>query len=55
MITYVDKTYVLDAIEQQKNGKAPGPDKVTVTFVVKDEREFIAHPLLVRAVSQNVV
>ena len=36
---------MLDAIDQLKNGKAPGPDKVTV-ILVKDPREFIAHPLM---------
>ena len=41
----VDKTYVLAAIDQLKNGKAPGPDKVTVALV-KDANEFIAHLLM---------
>ena len=36
---------MLAAIDQPKNGKAPGPDKVTVTLV-KGEKEFIAHPLI---------
>ena len=46
----VDKTYVLTAIDQLKNGKAPGPDKVTVTLV-KDAKDFIAHPLMLIYIS----
>ena len=41
----VDKKYVMNAINQLKNGKASGPDKVTITLV-KDACEFIAHPLM---------
>ena len=41
----VDKMFVLDAINQLKNGKASGPDKITVTLR-KDAREFIACPLM---------
>ena len=41
----VDNKYVLNAINQLKNGKASGPDKITVTLV-KDASEFIAHPLM---------
>ena len=41
----VNKRYVLPGIDQLKNGKAPGPDKVTVTLV-KDAKDFIAHPLI---------
>ena len=45
LFTTVDKAYVLDAINQLKNGKASGPYNVSVTLV-KDAREFIAHPLM---------
>ena len=45
MFRTVDKTYVLDAINQLKNGKASGPDNVSVTLV-KDAKEFIANPLM---------
>ena len=41
----VNRTYLLAAIDQLKNGKAPGPDKVTAT-PVKDAKEFIAYPLI---------
>ena len=41
----VDKKYVMNAINQLKNGKASGPDKITITLV-KDASEFIAHPLM---------
>ena len=39
------KMYVLDAINQLKNGKASGPDNVSVTLV-KDAKGFIANPLM---------
>ena len=45
MFRTVDKTYVLDAINQLRNGKASGPDNVSVTLV-KDAKKFIAHPLM---------
>ena len=35
----------MNAINQLKNGKASGPDKVTITLV-KDAREFISHSLM---------
>ena len=31
----IDENYILDAINQLKNGKASGPDKVSIT-IVKD-------------------
>ena len=37
--------YVLDAIGQLKNGKASGPDKVTIKLV-KDTVKFIANPIM---------
>ena len=41
----IDKKYVINAINQLKNGKASDPDKVTITLV-KDVCESIAHPLM---------
>ena len=41
----IDKKYVMNAINRLKNGKASGPDKVTITLV-KDVCESIAHPLM---------
>ena len=35
----------MNAINQLKNGKASGPDKITITLV-KDASEFSAHPLM---------
>ena len=35
----------MNAINQLKNGKASGPDKVTVSLV-KDTSEFIVQPLM---------
>ena len=40
-----NKTYVMNAINPLKNGKASGPDKVTVTLV-KDKSKLIAHPFM---------
>ena len=40
----VDKKYVMNAINQVMNGKALGPDKISITLV-KVTSEFIAHPL----------
>ena len=40
-----DKKYVLDAIGQLKNGKASGPDKVTINLVT-DAAKFIAYPIV---------
>ena len=40
----VDENYILDAIDQLKNGKASGPDKVSIT-IVKDVKDLIAKPL----------
>ena len=37
----VDENYILDAINQLKNGKASGPDKVSIT-IVKDVKDLIA-------------
>ena len=34
----VDKKYVMNAINQLKNGKASGPDKITITFGKRRER-----------------
>ena len=36
----IDNTYVLNAISRLKNGKAPGPDKIS-TRLVKDSGGFI--------------
>jgi len=41
----INMKYVLDAIGRLKNGKAPGPDKVTIKLV-KDAAKFIAYPIL---------
>ena len=41
----VDKKYVMNAINQLKNGKTSGPDKITITLA-KDASAFIAHPLM---------
>ena len=41
----VDKKYVMNAINQLKNGNASGSDKITITLV-KDASEYIAHPLM---------
>ena len=40
----IDNTYVLNAISRLKNGKAPGPDKIS-TRLVKDSGDFIGKPL----------
>ena len=40
----IDENYILDAINQLKNGKASGPDKVSIT-IVKDVKDLIAKPL----------
>ena len=37
--------YVLDAIGRLKNGKASGPDEVTIN-VAKDAAKFIAYPIM---------
>ena len=44
MFVPVDETYVLNAIKQLKNGKAPGPDKIS-TKLIKDAADFIWKPL----------
>ena len=44
MFVPVDETYVLNAIKQLKNGKAPGPDKIS-TKLIKDAAAFIWKPL----------
>ena len=41
----IDIKYVLDAIGRLKNGKASGPDKVTINLV-KDAAKFIAYPIM---------
>ncbi len=41
----IDKKFVMNSINQLKNGKASGPDKVTVTLV-KEACELIADPLM---------
>ena len=41
----IDKKYVLDAIGRLKNGKASGPDKITINLV-KDAAKFIAYPIM---------
>ena len=41
----IDIKYVLDAIGRLKNGKASGPDKVTIDLV-KDAAKFIAYPIM---------
>ena len=40
----IDENYILDAINQLKDGKASGPDKVSITNV-KDVKDLIAKPL----------
>ena len=41
-----DQSYILDAINQLKNGKASGPDKVSLSItIVKDVKDLIAKPL----------
>ena len=40
----VDDAYVLNAIRQLKNGKAPGPDKISTTLI-KDAADVIWKPL----------
>ena len=40
----IDETYVLNSIKQLKNGKAPGPDKIS-TKLIKDAADFIWKPL----------
>ena len=40
----IDNTYVSNAISKLKNGKAPGPDKIS-TRLVKDSGDFIWKPL----------
>ena len=40
----IDENYILDAISQLKNGKASGPDKVSIT-IIKDVKDLIAKPL----------
>ena len=39
----VEKAYVLAAIDELKKGKAPGPDKVTLTLVI-DANDFYRSP-----------
>ena len=41
----IDNTYVLNAISKLKNGKSPGPDKIS-TRLVKDSGDFIWKPLI---------
>ena len=43
MFVPADETYVLNAIKQLKNGKAPGPDKIS-TKLIKDAADFIWKP-----------
>ena len=40
----IDNTYVVNSISKLKNGKAPGPDKIS-TRLVKDSGDFIWKPL----------
>ena len=40
----IDETDVLNAIKQLKNGKAPGPDKIS-TKLIKDAADFTWKPL----------
>ena len=40
----IDETYVLNAIKQLKNGKAPGPGKIS-TKLIKNAGDFIWKPL----------
>ena len=40
----IDHTYALNAVSKLKNGKAPGPDRVS-TRLVKDSGDFIRKPL----------
>ena len=49
----VDENYILDAINQLKNGKASGPDRVSVTFI-KDVKDLIAKPLKIVLVMNGV-
>ena len=44
MFVPIDETYVLNAINQLKNGKAPGPDKIS-TKLIKDAADFFWKPL----------
>ena len=44
MFTPIDETYVLNAIKQLKNCKAPGSDKIS-TMLIKDAADFIWKPL----------
>ena len=46
MFAPIDETYVLNAIKQLNNGKAPGPDKIS-TMLIKDAADFIWKPLTV--------
>ena len=41
----INTKYVLDAIWRLKNGKASGPDKVTIKLA-KDAAKFIAYPIM---------
>ena len=41
----INTKYVLDAIRRLNNGKASGPDKVTIKLV-KDAAKFIAYPIM---------
>ena len=41
----IDKKYSLDAIGRLKNGKASGPDKVTINLV-EDATNIIAYPIM---------
>ena len=43
MFAPIHETYVLNAIKQLKNGKAPGPDKIS-TMLIKDAADFIWKP-----------
>ena len=43
-LTPVDDNYVHKGIEQLKNGKAPGPDKIPI-MLIKDAADLICKPL----------
>ena len=40
----LDRNYVLNAIQQLKNDKAPGPDKIPI-MLLKDATDLISQPL----------
>ena len=44
-LNIINKKYVLGAIGRLKNGKASGPDKITITLV-KDAAKFIAYSVM---------